>query len=133
MEEQIPDGPQDKFCPLFRKRASKVCRTCMWWARVRFEKPQEDGGQFFDQWACTQAITPGLIMDVGRQQRAAAASTQEMTKELKKGNAAAHASVVTLVSLVNRVMPMNDAAPMIETPAAATARALSDHTGVSKS
>lgn len=57
---QVPDGPTDLYCPLWRKPMSKVCKTCPWWAQVSGKDGQ---GRDVHHWDCAIAHSTMLSIE----------------------------------------------------------------------
>jgi hypothetical protein len=43
MHNLIPDGPENLWCPDWKKPMSKVCKTCPLWTRVEHTVTKKDG------------------------------------------------------------------------------------------
>lgn len=103
MDKQIPRGPDDRWCPQWRKRMSRVCHTCPWWVQIRGQDPQ-DARREVDQWNCAIALQAPLTIEVGRQQLAVAAAITSMTEEMRKTDKDSEAIIGTLLTMVNKVL-----------------------------
>lgn len=93
---QIPLGPKDCFCPFHKKetvdkegrvrsrpaRMSEVCHTCPLWVQLRGKDPQSHGE--IDQWNCSLAWLPLMLIETAQQMRQAGASTDKVATEVKK-------------------------------------------------
>jgi hypothetical protein len=87
---QIPRGPEDKYCPMWRKPQSKVCHTCPWWTKVTGVNPNskdERAPEMIDRWDCAIAWAPMLAVNESRETFKVAAQVQEMRNEAAKNNA----------------------------------------------
>ncbi len=62
-KSQRPNGPKGLNCPLFKKPAAQVCKTCMFWEPARMQDPRD--GQIVEQWACAYTWTMRATMDNG--------------------------------------------------------------------
>jgi hypothetical protein len=78
--KQIPLGPPDLYCPLWRKPMVKVCHTCPWWQHVRGTNPNT--GAEVDRWDCAIAFMPLLQVEVASQARQGAAATESFRNEM---------------------------------------------------
>lgn len=107
MQRQIPPGPTDCKCPLWRKPMAEVCHTCPLWVQMRGQHPQT--AQEIDQWNCSLALLPIMLVEVGRQQRSTAAAMETMTSEMKKADKDSTANIATLVTLLNRSLDVQTA------------------------
>jgi hypothetical protein len=86
---QIPHGPNDKYCPMWRKPQSKVCHTCPWWTKVTGTNPNSKNAQapeMIDRWDCAIAWAPVLAVHASRETFSVAAQVQEMRNETAKNN-----------------------------------------------
>lgn len=79
---QIPPGPHDCYCPLWRKRMSQVCHTCPLWVHVEGKNPQ--GENTFDEWRCSWAWLPLLIVEAAQRMNQAGASADKVATEVKR-------------------------------------------------
>lgn len=85
MTKQIPHGPADKYCPMWRKPQSKVCHTCPWWTNVAGANPQT--GERLDRWDCAMTWAPLLAVNAAREANAAACEISAFRVEVAKNNA----------------------------------------------
>lgn len=104
MDRQAPPGPDHLHCPLWRKRMSRVCRTCPWWVKVAGMDPQDQTKQI-DHWNCAIAFNVPLSIELGRQMRSNAAATETVAAEMQKADKASDAMIGTLLTVVNRAIP----------------------------
>jgi len=87
---QIPHGPADKYCPMWRKPQSKVCHTCPWWTKVTGVNPnskREMAPEMIDSWDCAIAWMPLLSVNSASETFKVAAQVQEMRNEAAQNNA----------------------------------------------
>lgn len=87
---QIPHGPADKHCPMWRKAMSKVCHTCPWWTKVVGVNPNSKNAsapEMLDRWDCAMAWMPLLAVNTARETFSVAAQVQEMRNESATNNA----------------------------------------------
>jgi hypothetical protein len=71
---QIPHGPDNLICPLHRSKMSKVCHTCPLWVQLRGKNPNT--GAEVDQWNCSLASLPMLLVENAQQSRQNGAATE---------------------------------------------------------
>lgn len=81
---QIPHAAPGKKCPFNGKPVEKVCHECPMWVSVRGKHPQS--GEDIDEWVCSFAITPMLLIETARQSRSAAAATENLRNEVAQAN-----------------------------------------------
>ncbi len=88
---QIPRGPDNLWCPLWRKKMVNVCHTCPWWTYVRGQNPQT--GDMVDDWKCAIGHGPMLSIEIAAQNRQIAAEINktrnmaiESAKALERSN-----------------------------------------------
>lgn len=79
---QIPRGPDALVCPLHRTKMSKVCHTCPLWVQLRGKN--SNTGAEVDQWNCSLATLPMLLVENAQQARQAGAATENMRNEIVK-------------------------------------------------
>lgn len=77
---QIPDGPKELYCPLWRDRMSKRCKTCPLWQQ--FRGTNKNTGEEVDEWRCSLATLPMLMIEVAQQTRGVGAATESFRNEL---------------------------------------------------
>ena len=77
---QIPRGPDNLVCPLHRKAMVKVCHTCPMWVQVRGKNPQSS--EEVDQWNCSLAWLPVLMIENSQMQRQTNASIDSFRNEV---------------------------------------------------
>jgi len=102
MKKQIPHGPDDLSCPMWREPMSKVCHTCPLWVHIRGRDPQSSNE--VDEWNCTLAFMPKLLIENSAMQRSTAAAVETLSGEVKKADGVSNAMVGTLLTLVNRTL-----------------------------
>lgn len=79
MTKQIPPGPKDVYCPLWRKPMAKVCHTCAWYVEMQSTKPD---GSMHLQWTCAVPAQLGIASETKRQIIQHAAATESLRNEL---------------------------------------------------
>jgi hypothetical protein len=75
MSRQVPRGPDDLYCPYWRKKMSRVCHTCVKWMKLSGKHPQT--GEVLDRYDCSDNVTALLqieALQVGRGNQAAVES-----------------------------------------------------------
>ena len=80
MSQQIPRGPDNLYCPFWRKKMSLVCHTCPMWQKFRGEN--KSTGDAIDKWECAQAMVPALMIEVAQQARQGGAATESFRNEM---------------------------------------------------
>jgi len=78
--EQIPPGPDNRPCPFHRKAMKRVCATCPLWRHIRGRNPNT--GKEVDEWDCSLAWLPTLLIEVAQQSRSGAAATESFRNEV---------------------------------------------------
>ena len=73
---QCDDG---LICPLHKVATAKVCHKCPLWTQVRGSHPQT--GQDIDQWACSLAWLPVLLIENSQMQRQTGAAVESFRNE----------------------------------------------------
>lgn len=61
MSTRIPKGPDNLYCPLWRKAMCKVCHTCPLWIQLR--GTNKNTGEHIDEWYCSLAALPPLLVE----------------------------------------------------------------------
>lgn len=77
---QIPRGPEDRYCPFWKQKMSKVCHTCPMWTQVRGVNPQT--GADLDRWDCAHAIMPMLMVEQAGATRRNQAAIESMRNDI---------------------------------------------------
>ena len=77
---QIPRGPDDRYCPPWRKKMSAVCHTCPMWQQFRGE--DSNTGQPVDKWECSLAMAPALLIEISKHVRHGGAATESFRNEM---------------------------------------------------
>ena len=99
--QQKPPGPKGMTCPQLGKDMSKVCHACPNWICIRGMDPQDNTKQI-DKWECSIALTPMLLIELGRQMRSNAAAIETLSTEVSKSSDDKTAMIQTLLTSVNR-------------------------------
>lgn len=74
MTAQVPLGPDDRYCPFWRRKMSKVCHTCNLWIRVRGK--DKNTGAEVDHWNCSLAWAPSMMVEIAQTQRETGAAIE---------------------------------------------------------
>lgn len=77
---QIPHANEGLVCPLHQKDVSKVCHKCPWWILLRGTNPNT--GEDVDEWKCSIATIPMLLIETANQSRQGAAATESFRNEV---------------------------------------------------
>ena len=96
-----PHGPKGMNCPQFQQPMNKVCHKCPKWMLIRGMDPQDSTKQI-DRWECSDALTPMLLVELGRQMRSSAAAIEELRNEVARSSDDKTAMIQTLLTSVNR-------------------------------
>lgn len=79
---QKPLGPSDLECPFHRKLMNKVCHKCPLWVKLQGKNPQTGG--LVDEWDCSVAWLPILLIENAQETRQGAAATESFRNEMVK-------------------------------------------------
>lgn len=79
MSKQIPPGPKDVYCPLWRKPMSRVCHTCAWYVEMQSQAPD---GKVTTNWTCSIPAQLSIASETKRQIIQHAAATETLRNEL---------------------------------------------------
>jgi hypothetical protein len=80
---QIPRAEPGLVCPLHKQDTAEVCHKCPWWGRVVGKNPQSD--ELIDDWRCSIALLPMLLLENAQQTRQAGAATESLRNDLVAG------------------------------------------------
>ena len=80
---QIPRGDSGLICPLHKKSMEEVCHTCPLWVQIRGTDPQT-GETIAEEWNCSLAWLPTLLVENSMQTRQGAASSDKVATEINK-------------------------------------------------
>lgn len=81
-----PIADKGEICPFNGKDVSKVCHKCPLYVQLRGSNPQT--GQEVDQWSCSLAILPILMIETSQNARHTTAAVESFRNEVVKDNAA---------------------------------------------
>ena len=84
MSKQIPRGPENLVCPLHKKSMELVCHKCPWWSQIRGMNPNT--GAEVDEWNCSLAFLPFLLIEGAKEARHGAAATESFRNEMVRAN-----------------------------------------------
>lgn len=76
----VPHAIEGYVCPLHRKDMSKVCHKCPLWVQLRGKDPQSN--QEIDQWNCSLAILPKLLIENAQVGRGTGAAVESFRNEM---------------------------------------------------
>ena len=79
MHKQIPAGPEHLTCPLHQKSMKRVCEKCPLWVQIRGK--DHNTGQEVDEWTCSLAWLPMLLIEVAQNARSGAAATENLRNQ----------------------------------------------------
>jgi hypothetical protein len=81
---QVPRAEKnDLKCPLWQKAMHLVCHTCPLWIAIR--GIERNTGREVDEWRCSLAVLPHLLVENAHQTRGAAAATENLRNIIAKG------------------------------------------------
>lgn len=83
-----------KFCPLLKKDCVQL--QCNWFIQVRGKDPNT--GKDVDEWGCSIAWLPHLLIENANQTRQGAAATESFRNEMVR---ASENSIRTMVEIAN--------------------------------
>ena len=113
-ETQIPAGPAHLDCPLHKKPMSKVCNRCPLWVKLRGKHPQYDSVEV-DEWNCSLAWLPMLLIENAQQQRQTGAAVESFRNEVVE-----ETKVPRLLALTKALsgggLPDRSGAPLLKKP-----------------
>lgn len=81
---KIPRADEGLTCPFSQKDTSEVCHKCPMWVQVRGRHPQT--GEEIDDWRCSFAWMPVLMIENSQQQCQTAAAVESFRNEMVKAN-----------------------------------------------
>jgi len=94
-------GPKGLICPMHRKSMRDVCETCPLWRRLYGRDPQT--GDLIDEWNCTLAWLPKLLIENAKESRETAAAVESFRNETVKRQDAATQRAAQILN--QRAMP----------------------------
>jgi len=94
-----------KFCPLLKKDCVQM--QCNWFIQVR--GVDSNTGKEVDEWGCSIAWLPHLLIENSNQTRQVGAATESFRNEYVK---AAETTLNTMVALSCQSLPINNEIPM---------------------
>jgi hypothetical protein len=96
---------QGNYCPLLKKDC--VGLQCNWFIQIRGTVPNT--GKEVDEWGCSIAWLPHLLIENANQTRQAGAATESFRNEFVKSTTA---TINTMIALSNKPQQTNNEAPM---------------------
>jgi hypothetical protein len=91
---------QGKFCPLIKKDC--IGLQCSWYVQVRGTNPQS--GQEVDEWACSIAWLPMLLINTAQEVRQGAAATESVRNEVVNASLKEQQTQIAIAGL--RTLPL---------------------------
>jgi hypothetical protein len=82
-KRQVPRGPEDLKCPWWKKTMDQVCHVCPLWVKIEGAHPQT--GERIDEWNCSFAFAPILLVENSLRQKQTAAAVDKVANEVKQG------------------------------------------------
>jgi hypothetical protein len=101
--KQIPPGPKDIYCPLWRKPMSKVCHTCAFY--VELEQKAKDGSASRMHWTCSIPAQVAMQSETKTQVIQHAAATESLRNELIRSTENTLAAAETFQAVTARRDP----------------------------
>jgi hypothetical protein len=81
---QVPHAEKNNLkCPLWQKAMHLVCHNCPLWIAIR--GIERNTGKEVDEWRCSLAVLPHLLVENAHQTRGAAAATENLRNIIAKG------------------------------------------------
>jgi hypothetical protein len=81
---QVPHAEKNGLkCPLWRKPMYQVCHMCPMWIAIR--GIERNTGREVDEWRCSLAVLPHLMVESSWQARGAAAATEQLRNLIADG------------------------------------------------
>lgn len=114
--KQIPRGDETMTCPFHRATMDTVCHKCPLWVHVRGQNPNT--GEPVDEWRCSFAWLPVLLIETAQQARQSGAATESMRN-----------AIVARMDGVRPVAPVAPVAPMVSDVSADAASSVRQLTG----
>lgn len=90
-----PINEADETCPLNQKPVKKVCHKCPLYVQLRGTDPNT--GKEVDQWGCSLAFLPMLLIENAQQSRQTGAAVESFRNEMVKSN-----KVMTAIAMASR-------------------------------
>jgi hypothetical protein len=87
-----PIAEKGEVCPFHQKDVSKVCHKCPLYVQMRGTDAQ---GNEHDEWGCSFAWMPILMLENSAQQRSTGAAVESFRNEMVKANAVGLAIAAT--------------------------------------
>lgn len=81
---KIPHADEGLICPFHKEDTAKVCHKCPMWVQVRGRNPQT--GEEVDDWRCSLAWLPLLLIETASQTRQAGAAIESFRNEVVEAN-----------------------------------------------
>lgn len=105
---QIPHGPKEVWCPLWKREMAKVCHTCAFWKRI--STTNKATGETEDHWECAISLLPALLIENGLQTRQAGAAVESARNEAKESaDRAGDTTLLMTRALIGTLKKVEDA------------------------
>ena len=88
------------WCPLVNGQCKKF--ECKWWIQIRGNNPQT--GQEIDEWDCTVAFLPMLIIESSQQSRSTAAAVENFRNISTEQNKKLHDNLLEAQKIVPAIV-----------------------------
>lgn len=111
---KVPMADEGRICPLHKADMSTVCHKCPMWTQIRGTNPNT--GQPVDDWNCSLAWLPMLLIEGAQQSRQAGAAIESFRNEAVTVGAATIKAQQKTTEAINAFMNsmVNSSAPAIE-------------------
>jgi hypothetical protein len=76
---QVPRGPKELKCPIWKKSMAACCHTCPWWVKVSGKNPQST--EEVDRWDCAVGWLPMIGIENAQQSRQTGAAVEGMRNQ----------------------------------------------------
>lgn len=98
---------RENWCPLIKKEC--VGLKCAWFIKV--EGYDINTGKRVDEWNCSMAFLPMLLIENSGQQRQTGAAVESFRNEMVKAN---ETNINVLAAAIGKSLPLKNDAPMID-------------------
>lgn len=103
---QKPQAAKGEVCPFHQKDVSRVCHKCPLYVLVRGQ--DKNTGREVDEWGCSFAWTPVLLIENASQSRQTGAAVESFRNEMVRANEGHNRLMAMQISAVR-----GDPRPMI--------------------
>ncbi len=98
-----PVNTADEDCPLQQKPVKDVCHRCPLWVQFRGTDPNT--GAEVDEWGCSLAWIPALLIENSLQQRQTGAAVESFRNEMVRSNEQGQAVIASALLATVRKDP----------------------------